>query len=363
MKWRDLLKLFAPTAAFSWFSDIYNGRAGKGNSLWDNIYNRFTGAGLTGSEREANQFSHEEAQNQRDWEEEMRNTSFQAQAKDMQAAGLNLALMYGGAGSSGATVPSSSAPTSVSPQGGDISTLLGSIMDMALLGAQKENIEADTAEKRAGALEREASAERTKMLTPAELDNIVSQIDLRASEVSRNNAQIAVDYANVALLETDLNTRSQFNEINLKLQEANLAKTESERDNILQSTENLKRDFALSFAREAAIKAEAGLLSQQTKNALVEHGILKWNEKASEYEAGLTEYNYDHADGNRIWNRIATGASVLRDAGIAVGAVVGGAAKGAAKGATETITNTAQNVYNAKGKLVKTVITNQNRNK
>lgn len=337
------------------------GLLGTGLGIGTSIFGRRK---LSGAQTQQNTFNAQEAEKQRAFEEEMRDTSIQAQVRDMQSAGLNPALMYGGAGANGATVPSGAAASGAG-DGMDLdpSAMIGSIMELALLGAQKENIEADTEGKKATAEKERAETERTKMLAPAELDNIVSQVDLRASDISRNNAQIAVDYANVALLETDLDTRSAFNELNLKLQEAAFAKTESERDNILQSTENLKRDFALSFSKEAALKAEAGLLSQQTKNALVEHGILKWNEKASEYEAGLTEYNYDHADGNRIWDRIATGASVLRDAGIAVGSVVAGAAKGAAKGVSETITNTSQSVYNSKGKLVKTVITNQNRNK
>lgn len=338
------------------------GRKGLWNGL-TNLWNRYTGSGLTGSQREANAWSAEEADKQRAWEEEMSNTSYQRQVKDMQAAGLNPALMYGGAGSSGASTPSVSQPSSVSPQDGNISDLFSSIMDMALLGAQIKNINADTEEKRAGAEEKRAGAERTKMLTPVEVDNLVSQINLRESELSNTEARTAVEYANLALLETDLETRSQFNKVNLRLAEANAAKSESEREKILQETENLKREFAISFAQEAAIKAQTGLLSQQTKNALVENGILKWNEKQSEYEAALTEYSYDHADGDRVWNRVATGASVLRDAGIAVGSVIAGAAKGAAKGVSETITNTTQNVFNAKGKLVKTVVTNQNRNK
>lgn len=319
---------------------------------------------LTGAQNQQNAWNAEEAEKQRAFEEEMRNTSFQAQVKDMQAAGVNPALMYGGTGASGASVPSGAAASGTGDgMQLDPSGMISSIMELALLGAQKENIEADTEQKKAGAERDKAETERTKMLTPLEASDLAASVDLKGSQMSKLEAETAIDYANVALLETDLKTREQFNEVNLKLAEANAAKSEAERDKILQETENLKRDFAISFVQEAVLKAQTGMLSQQTKNLLVENGVLKWNEKQAEYEAGLTEYNYNHADGNRVWDRVATGASVFRDAGIGVGAVVGGLAKGAAKAVSETITNTSQQVFNSKGELVKAVVTNQNRNK
>lgn len=147
MKWYDLLKATGPFASIGWLIHLFD----RNRSLIDgigegvnNVWNKYTGSALTGAEREANAFSAEQADKQRAWEEEMRNTSFQAQVKDMQAAGLNAALMYGGAGSSGATVPSSASPSSVSPSNGDLSGLVGSILDIALLGAQKRNIDANT---------------------------------------------------------------------------------------------------------------------------------------------------------------------------------------------------------------------------
>lgn len=333
---------------------------GFGSRVLSGLAGKYTGSNLTPAEEQANQFTAEQAElaNERDVFNYQHR--YQWQVQDMQKAGLNPALLYGG--SSGASsVPSAPAGSSVSPTAG--SDPISAIMDLALLKANIENIKADTGLKNAEAGRTGAETERTKMLTQYEIDDIVSNINFRESQISRNEAETSLAFANIALLESDLKTRDAFNAANLKLAEANVAKTEADRDRILQETENLKRDFVLSFAQEALIKAQRGLISQETANALVSNGILKWNEKNAQYEAGLTEYNYNHADGNRIWDRVATGASIFRDGGIGIGAVIGGLAKGAAKGVTETVTNTAQSVYNAKGKLVRTVITNQNRNK
>lgn len=88
----------------------------KNDSMVDSWLRGQSGYSLTNAEIAANEFSAGEAQKQRDWEEEMSNTAYQRQVADMQKAGVNPALMYGN-GSSGASTPSGSSATSVSPQG------------------------------------------------------------------------------------------------------------------------------------------------------------------------------------------------------------------------------------------------------
>lgn len=196
-----------------------------------NIWNKYTGSGLTSAEKEANAWSAEQAQEQRAWEEEMRATSFQTQVKDMQKAGLNPALVYGGTGASGATVPSSPAPSSVSPSSGNIGDLFGSIMDMALLGAQIKNINADTANKSAEAAGRNitnanldaqmksaiestlASAESAKAealyknlliqygMPEAEVQNVLKQVAIGDSTISKNEAEAELARVNAAYAE------------------------------------------------------------------------------------------------------------------------------------------------------------------
>lgn len=87
-------------------------------------------------QKRQNAFNAEQAQIARDFEERMSNTAFQRQVQDMQAAGVNPALMYGGAGSSGASTPSGN-PASAA---GNFDALQGAlaIKQMGLIDAQKE---------------------------------------------------------------------------------------------------------------------------------------------------------------------------------------------------------------------------------
>lgn len=78
-------------------------------------------------------------------------TNYEAQRKHMEAAGLSTGLMYGMKGGGGATTGSTSGggPSGASAPtgGGEIMSGLGMGLQMALLKAQKENIEADTKNK------------------------------------------------------------------------------------------------------------------------------------------------------------------------------------------------------------------------
>lgn len=110
---------------------------------------KYLGTGLTPAEQEANAFSAQEAQKARDWEEYMSNTSYQRMVTDMQKAGVNPAMAM----SSGQIgTPSSPAPSSVSPAGGNMSDLMSILMlphQIKNITAQTENIQADTQKKSA----------------------------------------------------------------------------------------------------------------------------------------------------------------------------------------------------------------------
>lgn len=87
---------------------------------------------------QTNQFSAEQAQMNRDWQERMSNTAYQRQVADLQAAGLNPMLAYIKGG--GASTPTGSAPSGVSAQ---YSSPLSDALNARLTSAQAAKTEAE----------------------------------------------------------------------------------------------------------------------------------------------------------------------------------------------------------------------------
>lgn len=88
-------------------------------NLLQSVAGKYLGTNLTGAEQQANAFTAQEAAKVRDWQTEMSNTQYQRGVADMQAAGLNPALMMSG-GASPAPSPSGASASSVSPGGSDM---------------------------------------------------------------------------------------------------------------------------------------------------------------------------------------------------------------------------------------------------
>lgn len=271
MKWYDTLKATGPFGWISWLISAFNKNDNTFNKIGEGVnsaFNRYTGAGLTNAEREANAWSAEQAQQQRAWEEEMRNTSFQAQVKDMQKAGLNTALMYGGTGSSGATVPSSSAPSSVAPSSGNIGDLIGSIMDIALLGAQIKNINADTRQKNAGAAGQEIQNEFSpkileQNLRKGEVDiqNLLQGIEESKQNVLVGKSQVALNEASVK----EVLSRASKEDEEAATERLRQKNIEADTNRIAEEIINMYYDRTLKVLEQSVLKSQAYLNNANAK--------------------------------------------------------------------------------------------------
>lgn len=154
---------------------------------------------LTGAQREANQFSHDEAQLAYERALQADSTKYQRQVRDMAAAGLNPMLAAG----SGAGSVQSSAAAGVQPSGGDVSGSLGFLLQNKLIEAQIENIKADTGKKesettgldiqnRINTATEEAQVEAKRLentLTRERVRQIDAQIDSISADIAKKIAE------------------------------------------------------------------------------------------------------------------------------------------------------------------------------
>lgn len=209
-------------------------------SFIGNLVNTAVGGVIAKKQQDRqNAFNAAEAQKARDFEERMSNTAFQRQVTDMQNAGINPALMYGGAGASGASTPAGAA-ASAAGNFDPIQMALG-LKQMALMDAQtkKTYAEADVATREAAWKDK---------LSQAELDEIASKIGVNSANIVATQYDNALKEAQAALTrvqadmfkdKTNAEIRAMDAKARLDLAEAAIAEYEKQMGHRMSSSELL----------------------------------------------------------------------------------------------------------------------------
>lgn len=209
-----------------------------GNVL-DSTIAKYTGAHLTGAEKEANAFNAEQAQINRQFQKEQADTTYQRTVADLQAAGLNPALAM----NNGASVPTptGNAASSVSPQS---SGLLDLILQMKQLHIAEKANDADVRLKNAHAAKAEqelpwidrlnsiiegkgveeiTNLQQARQNLKAEYDLKIKQAETEAQKRLLTQAQTRVAEANANQIETMLEFDKAYRQAQTETEKAQCA--------------------------------------------------------------------------------------------------------------------------------------------
>lgn len=295
--------------------------------LFKSLANRITASHLTGAEQEANAFSAEQAQINRDFEERMANTQYQRGVADMRAAGVNPALAMS---QGGAAAPSGNAASSVQPQsqGFNMSDLMHLLLigkQSKLLDAQAANINADTEKKGAetGLLTQQSSV--FDKITEAQLKDIESRIAQRDVQNALSRQGISESEARQALLvqqtivsKIAADYQARLNDAQLKYQDALTSYTNRKSS----ESEALVKKYAAEIDgiyQQAILHAsQAGYFTQAEENLLKQAGII-------DFQAQEHQFTVDHQKADRNWRIASTVFGMVKDTAVAAGSVAMGA--------------------------------------
>ena len=204
-------------------------------------------------------------------------TNYDAQVEQLKKAGLNAGLLYGMGGSGGATanVTAGSVTGGQAPQGGrEVQDLMGIGLQAELLKAQKENIEADTANKLADAKNKPKVGENLDANTQSILQGINNQKAIE--ELTKWQAsleQVKTNLANATFEQQTEIVNTQLAQFKQMLRSATV------RANVDEKTEdtmieNATAELVKTRIEAALFRSEINVNTQQIKNMKEE--INKW---------------------------------------------------------------------------------------
>ncbi|GGB87034.1 MULTISPECIES: hypothetical protein [Pseudomonadota] len=282
---------------------LYNGGSGgKANGFLDffsNLFTKWSGTGMTDAEKDAADYNTQVGRENMELEKQMQleifnqTQSYEAQVRNMQAAGLNPALMFnGGASQSSVSGPSAQAGTATASPSGEFPNILGlvkTIMGASQLKSENKLRESQSEKNIADANAANASAGKSKTETELlEIDKRWAEVRNRIytneglSRIKKNLSDITVNNGRIRLMDSEVS----LNFKDIKLKDSQILVNEA--DAVLKGLDAAKARKLLPYAVEY-YRADIMLKNAQTEQAKSSAISLHANALVSMAEAMIKE--------------------------------------------------------------------------
>lgn len=292
---------------------------------------------------QGNQFNAEQAQLNRDFQA----SQYQTSVRDMQAAGINPAMAFGGiSGMSGASASAAAAPAGAqaSGSGRGVQSSLSEILQAASFAKSLEKMDSEIKETnaRTDLLGKESEYKGLEIgmfqpMSEAKLKQIDSQLQteaverrLKESGISVNEAQKSLLDKNTLLAGIDAETRGYLNQLEARQRVAQIGLTYQNTAESRRRVELIDAEITETLQRAVTEAAQAGLYDQQAQNLLVESGILEYDKDIKGYQASRKKLSFTLDCVGKVVGALGTAASIYGS--VASGAGMLGLGKGAALG-------------------------------